>query len=245
MGDLANLERLHLNDNHLRGCVPSRLRRQLNMDLSDLGGLPFCGDAPPPPAEREALVALFNAADGPGWANNQNWLNDAPVGTWHGVATDDTGLVSGLDLRDNQLSGELPPELGNLTSLKGLDLRDNQLSGEIPSELGNLTSLDGLNLGENRLTGEIPPELGRLTNLESLGLQENRLSGEIPSELGSLGNLIGLYLHGNRLSGEIPSELGNLANLEWLSEPLREPVKRGDTVGVGQPRQPSTAAPLR
>jgi Leucine-rich repeat (LRR) protein len=111
------------------------------------------------------------------------------------------------------------------------------LSGEIPSELGNLTSLDGLNLGENQLTGEIPPELGRLTNLSGLDLHENRLSGEIPSELGSLGNLKGLYLHGNRLSGEIPSDsyrrswptllLGNLTSLDGLN--LGEPASNGCT----------------
>ena len=66
---------------------------------------------------------------GPDWANNQNWPNDAPIGTWHGVTTDETGRVSELVLGENQLSGEIPPELGSLTSLTHLVLGENQLSG--------------------------------------------------------------------------------------------------------------------
>ena len=37
-----------------------------------------------------------------------------------------------------------------------LNLWDNQLTGEIPSEIGNLTNLTNLDLGVNQLTGEIP-----------------------------------------------------------------------------------------
>ena len=56
----------------------------------------------------------------------------------HGVTTDDNGRVIELDLWNNQLSGEIPPELGNLANLTRLSLSTNQLSGEIPPELGSL-----------------------------------------------------------------------------------------------------------
>ena len=46
-----------------------------------------------------------------------------------------------LDLGGNRLSGEIPPELGDLTNLGRLHLNFNYLSGEIPPELGNLTNL--------------------------------------------------------------------------------------------------------
>ena len=118
----------------------------------------------------------------------------------------------------NQLSGEIPPELGSLSNLEVLLLGGNQLSGEIPPELGSLSNLEVLYLNGNQLSGEIPPELGSLSNLEVLYLHDNQLSGEIPPELGSLSNLRGLYLYYNQLSGEIPPELGSLSNLEvlWL-----------------------------
>ncbi|MDD9994217.1 MAG: hypothetical protein OXS35_00510, partial [Dehalococcoidia bacterium] len=107
--------------------------------------------------DREALVALYNATEGPDWNNNTNWLSDVPIGDWDGVDTDASGRVVELNLHDNQLSGEMPPELGNLSSLEVLLLSGNQLSG-IPPELGNLPNLRWLHLFHNRLSGEIPPE---------------------------------------------------------------------------------------
>ena len=59
----------------------------------------------------------------------------------------------------------------------------NNLTGEIPRELGRLTNLERLYLSRNNLTGEIPRELGRLTNLASLYLLGNMLTGVIPEEL--------------------------------------------------------------
>ena len=135
-----------------------------------------------------------------------------------GEVPSELGSLSNLEwlwLQRNQLSGEIPPELGNLSNLTHLYLQDNQLSG-VPPELGNLSNLERLNLSGNQLSGEIPPELGNLSNLTHLYLQDNQLSGEVPSELGSLSNLEWLWLQRNQLSGEIPPELGNLSNLTHL-----------------------------
>jgi hypothetical protein len=66
----------------------------------------------------------------------------------------------------NHLTGVIPAELGNLTSLEELYLHDNHLTGTIPAELGNLTNLDILLLDSNQLTGPIPTELMNLANLE-------------------------------------------------------------------------------
>ena len=86
-------------------------------------------------AERAALKAFYAATKGADWHENRNWLSDAPLGEWHGVTTDDSGRVIGLSLLDNQLSGEIPPELGGLSNLVELYLSGNQLSGCIPSDL--------------------------------------------------------------------------------------------------------------
>ena len=73
--------------------------------------------------------------------------------------------------------------MGILYDLIGLSFYENELTGEIPPELGNLTNLDQLDLAWNQLTGEIPPELGNLTNLKQLKLQANNLSGRYPRSL--------------------------------------------------------------
>ena len=93
------------------------------------------------PEIREALVALYNATDGPVWKNSGNWLTDAPLDQWHGVVTDCDGSLVGLILNENQMAGPIPPELGDLSALETLILGGNQLTGPIPPELGNLTEL--------------------------------------------------------------------------------------------------------
>ena len=136
-----------------------------------------------PETDREALIALYNATGGPNWSGNYNWLSDVPIGEWEGVTTDGKGRVIGLALLGNQLSGEMPPELGNLANVDDLILRSNQLSGELPLELGNLANVDDLILRSNQLSGELPLELGNLANLTWLYLDGNQLSGCVPSSL--------------------------------------------------------------
>lgn len=89
----------------------------------------------------------------------------------------------------------------DLAELTFLGLTRNELSGPIPPELGDLANLEELRLDENRLEGELPPELGNLIKLEQLHLDDNQLSGEIPAELIELPDLALLYLSGNELSG--------------------------------------------
>jgi|GEM_PF-1182380 len=183
-----------------------------------------------------ALVAVYNALDGPNWADNTGWLEE-PVASWFGVLVDDAGRVTELDLNFNELFGFLPAELGDLSELLLLDFNDNFLLGQIPPQLGNLSNIEVLDLGFNILSGEIPASFANLTrlfdlvlwgnnltgeipafianfpNLETLSLEFNQLEGPIPSFLGQLTNLRELYLDQNQLSGPIPPELGNLVNL--------------------------------
>ena len=167
--------------------------------------------------DRAALVALYNATDGPNWVNSENWLTDAPLGAWYGVQVSGAGRVQVLRLRENNLVGTIPPELGNLSNLTELWLNHNALEGAIPPELGNLASLTGLDLANNNLIYPIPPELGNLVNLTRLALYSNSTIGPIPPELGNLVNLTSLSLGGNGLEGAIPPELGNLAKLDFLN----------------------------
>ena len=92
-------------------------------------------------------MALYNATDGPNWTNSSNWLSDSLVGQWYGVTTNDIGRVTILDLNNNQLSGEIPAELGNLGNLEAIRLAGNQLTGCVPAGLQKVLNNDFAALG--------------------------------------------------------------------------------------------------
>ncbi|MEM7017431.1 MAG: hypothetical protein AAF512_08860 [Pseudomonadota bacterium] len=168
-----------------------------------------------PQAECSALLDLFNATNGANWAGNNGWNADNAPCNWFGVFCEN-GSVSQLNLPANQLAGELPNSLGNLTNLTVLSLFENSLTGAIPPEIGNLSNLTLLYLTTNSLAGSIPNTFGNLTNVTDLRLDRNMLSGPIPPELGNLANVTILYFSTNSLTGSIPSELGNMSNLTDL-----------------------------
>jgi Leucine-rich repeat (LRR) protein len=192
-----------------------------------------------PVSECEALVDFYYGTNGKEWYDKENWLQTTNIGSWYGVSTiyghvgilyfeennlqgelpeslaDLTGLNI-LNLINNQIGGNIPKSLGSLSNLTDLVLSINQFSGPIPSELGNLSELTLLSLAANQLTGEIPPELGNLSKLEALSLSYNQLAGFIPEQLGHLAKLRDLWLNDNQLMGRIPAKLGQLSNLEHL-----------------------------
>ena len=266
MGQLARLTKLRIGGNpDLSGHLPSSLvdlsirelhypgtglcvplepvfREWLNAIPSHEGTGVECDAL----SDRDILESVYDATGGPNWTDLENWLTEQPLDEWHGVSVDGSDRVIGLNLRVNNLTGSIPPELGSLTrleelnlsknelrgpiprqlgslaSLRELYLTGNELSGPIPPELGSLANLEYANANDNELSGPIPPELGNLTVLRHLHLNDNDLSGFIPLELGGLANLNRLYLNDNELSGSIPPELGNLASLQHLDLGINE-----------------------
>ena len=194
-----------------------------------------------PSPDREALIAIYNATNGPNWTRQDNWLSEAPISTWQGITTNDMdrvtkvylaavgmagsiptefGQLAHLDslyVTGNDLTGSIPPELSQLDRLVMMNLSGNKLTGSIPAELGQMIKLTEMYLSINQLSGPIPPELGQLTNMDWLYISDNELSGPIPPELGQLTKLDRFSLASNNLSGEIPPELGQLANIRDLN----------------------------
>jgi gliding motility-associated-like protein len=172
---------------------------------------------------RDALIALYNATDGPNWVNNANWNTTASIDTWFGVTTNASGCVTSIDLNAsnnfagaNNLTGTLPEELGNLESLEVLDLFNGNLTGTIPTSLTRLTNLKNLNLGSHDLTGPIPEDIGNLSQLQYLNFSSNELTGNIPESITLLSNLLTLNVAGNELSGDVPFDVTNMLSLRIL-----------------------------
>ena len=134
--------------------------------------------------ERNALEALYQSTDGGHWTHHVGWLG--PPGSecnWHGVACDGVGSaarVVDLDLVDNNLTGTIPEELGQLRGLESLDLGGNHLKGTVPSSLSQLTKLTSLTLYDNGLSGRLPNPLIRKWLSGALDLRaENMLLTEV------------------------------------------------------------------
>lgn len=244
LGSLPSLSYLSLSENPLKGSFPETSVRSAPLeklyeelysgdkhlgpcDPSDPGAIRYSSDIhkiyvvyceiAESAEDRAALIALYHATDGPNWINQLGWNTDSPIRKWHGVSVDPLGRVELISLSDNNLNGELPPEIAELRQLKHIYMEWNQLSGPIPQDIGKLTNLETIRLTGNQLEGPIPDDLGDLVNLSWLSLRKNRLSGPIPSTIGNLASLENLDLSENQLEDAIPSEIGDLAKLREMN----------------------------
>ena len=135
----------------------------------------------------------------------ERWPEDEQPKEWEGV-TIENGRVVELELEDFGLTGAVPAEIGQLTSLRELDLGGNQLT-IFPAEIGQLISLQVLQIYCNKLT-RVPAEVGQLTLLKKLDLRDNQLTS-VPAEVGQLTLLKELNLRDNRLTS-VPAAIREL-----------------------------------
>ena len=254
MGDMTGLRFVSISNTNLSGPVPQTFARlavtsfffydtwlcvpaSLHAWFAQLEKASDRVPCVPRTADRDVLVALYEAMGGGDWDDQENWLSDISHYFWDGVKVNDDGYVTAIVLPRNNLTGSLPPVLGDLAHLEELRLHGNELTGAIPPEVGKLTKLRKLFLAENSLEGPIPRELGDLVNVNVLHLSINQLSGPIPPELGNMAALERMALFENRLSGPLPKEIAKLTKLKdlWLPDNAIEgplPPELGDMVSL-------------
>lgn len=109
---------------------------------------------------------------------------------------------------NNALTGGIPATLLGL-ELWDLYLSNNQLSGPLPANIGDLQYLQYLRLDGNNFSGALPASLADLGKLRELYLDGNNFSGSFPSGLGQSANLTVLLARDNNLSGCLPEDLRN------------------------------------
>ncbi len=98
--------------------------------------------------DRAVLMDLYIGTFGNDWTNSANWGSGEPVGSWYGVTANEQSRVTALNLSENNLRGELPASLGNMTFLTEIHMDGNRaLSGPIP------VSLTGLGIRQFRYGG--------------------------------------------------------------------------------------------
>jgi Leucine-rich repeat (LRR) protein len=168
-----------------------------------------------------ALVALYNATGGAGWANRTNWLQDY-VSTWYGVKVEG-GRVVEVRLPQNGLSGQIGtsltgmlPELANLDALRVLDVSSNSLAGVLPASLASMRSLEVLNISNNIIVGEITQFLCGLQRIKELNIANNRIQGELGSLLCCFPRIEKFNAQNNDIAGKIPFCVKDLQSLTVL-----------------------------
>ena len=167
--------------------------------------------------DRDALLALkAHITHDPTNFLAKNWNTSTPVCNWTGVACDvHSHRVTVLNISSLNLTGTIPSQLGNLSSLQSLNLSCNRLSGSIPSTIFTTFTLTYVSLRQNQLSGQIPANIcSNLPFLEVLSLSRNMFQGGIPSTLSNCTYLQTLALSYNNFSGTIPIEIGNLTKLK-------------------------------
>ena len=88
-----------------------------------------------------------------------------------------------LNIFNNELTGSIPPTLGELYNLQSLFLHNNQISGSFPLEMYSLINLKDLYISNNNLSGVIYNDIQNLQSLERLKIQNNQFSNTLPIEI--------------------------------------------------------------
>ncbi|KAL2334855.1 hypothetical protein Fmac_016068 [Flemingia macrophylla] len=198
IGSMQQLIILNLEGNHFSGNIPNHLCNLKHIQLLDLSrnhlstGIPTC---------LNFFIAMTENSTNRSHSNSFstsfrfnyitfivtwmfNYISIIMTWMWKGVEERFMYLESNrnsIDLSCNNLTGEIPKEVGYLLGLISLNLSGNNLSGEIPLEIGNLSLLESLDLSRNHLSGAIPSSISEIDDLGKLNLSHNSLSGRIPS----------------------------------------------------------------
>ena len=199
--------------------------------------------------ERAALIKLFNANNGKNWTayHKENWCSDQPLYLWTGVEmTPDGKHVSSIWIADDNLKGQIPKEIADLTELETLHLinegDESTNTYPMPKEIGQLKKLKDVYFWMYPISGKLPESLFAIEGLERMGIShapmdkwtipayitklknikelrffDCNVTGKIPDALGQLTGLEDLYLASNDLSGSLPASLGSLINLKKIN----------------------------
>ncbi|TYG78092.1 hypothetical protein ES288_D02G029400v1 [Gossypium darwinii] len=221
---LSSLSVLLLKDNHFHGKVPVELCKLHSLSIIDLsqnmfsGPIPSClGNLSLPLKEKESLATGYNLpfierGESASFAMRKlerdinlyyptSYLEEVIEFTtksgFYSYKGDILSYMTGIDLSCNNLTGHIPPELGNLSEIHSLNLSHNKLTGVIPSSLSKLHQIESLDLSYNNLSGEIPNQLVELNSLEVFSVAFNNLSGSIPEPKAQFGTFIENSYQGN------------------------------------------------
>nr|XP_034906248.1 receptor-like protein 13 [Populus alba] len=171
---LSNLRFLLLSYNNLEGEIPIQLSRLDQLTLIDLSHNYLSGSI---------LSWMISTQPFDFGSSSQQSFEFTTKNVSLSYRGNIIRYFKGIDLSCNNFTGEIPPEIGNLSMIKALNLSHNSLTGPIPPTFSNLKEIESLDLSYNKLDGEIPPQLTELFSLEFFNVAHNNLSGKTPARV--------------------------------------------------------------
>ncbi|WJZ81644.1 hypothetical protein VitviT2T_001476 [Vitis vinifera] len=181
---MPTLEQLRLRGNMLTGDIPEQLCWLSDLHILDLAVNNLSGSIPQCVGNLTALsfvTLLDKNFDDPSGRAAYSERMELVVKGQNMEFDSILPIVKLIDLSSNNIWGEIPKEITNLSTLGTLNLSRNQLTGKIPEKIGAMQGLETLDLSCNCLSGPIPPSMSSITSLNHLNLSHNRLSGPIPT----------------------------------------------------------------
>ncbi|MCK5729451.1 MAG: immunoglobulin domain-containing protein [Draconibacterium sp.] len=111
----------------------------------------FAQNAGVPLSEYNSLKELYENTNGPGWANNTNWLDTTnhSVADWFGI-TVENNHVTKIELSNNNLQEGIFETRFLLPELKVLDLNENFIEDANFGNLDSLSNLEVLKIENNK-----------------------------------------------------------------------------------------------
>ena len=179
---MSSLGQLRLRGNMLTGDIPKQLCWLSQLHILDLALNNLSGSIPQCLSNLTALTYVILL----GTQLNESFISysDHMELVVKGQDTKFESIlpiVNLIDLSSNNLWGEIPKGITDLSTLGTLNLSRNQLTGNIPQKIGAMQGLETLDLSCNRLSGPIPPSMPSITSLNHLNLSHNLLSRPIPT----------------------------------------------------------------
>ncbi|KQJ81948.1 probable LRR receptor-like serine/threonine-protein kinase At3g47570 [Brachypodium distachyon] len=189
--NLTNLFVLKLSMNRLSGQIPSTVGNLLQLGHLYLDDNELSGNIPPNIGQCKRLLMLNFSA---------NHFNGSIPIELVGISS----LSLGLDLSNNNLTGPMPQQVGNLINLGLLSVSNNRLSGGLPAGLGQCVQLLSLHMEHNMFSGNISEDFRALKNIQQIDLSENNLTGQVPEFFENFTSL-NVNISYNKFEGPIPT----------------------------------------
>ncbi|KAJ0433999.1 putative non-specific serine/threonine protein kinase [Helianthus annuus] len=208
---LQSLGSLNLASCYFNGLIPAGLMNMNSLTVLDLSNNQLMGIQDTQNSSTQSICNLREIN-----LNSNKFDGKSLLDVLTSLFECESSKLEFLSFAWSGLSGNLPPQLGNLKNLVHIYLGGNSISGSIPDSIGNLSSLQTLEFRSNLISGSIPDSIGRLSSLLSMNLRSNSITGPLPESLGDLSALEVLDLAYNEINGTLPRSIGSLTKLTKL-----------------------------